>query len=56
MRKFLDRHMKVDVILKQKLQKLLEIKEKFEAQNKHKAFSSLREKIKIFTEKRQKNA
>ncbi|CDW76403.1 UNKNOWN [Stylonychia lemnae] len=56
MRKFLDRHMQVDNILLQKVKKMSEIKGKFEKQHKYKAFSQLREKIKIINEKRQKNA
>eukprot|EP00347_Sterkiella_histriomuscorum_P006294 403353320 len=55
MRKFLDRHLKVDNILIQRIQKLVEMRKKYDEQNKSQAFIKLRQKIKYLTEKRQKN-
>jgi hypothetical protein len=55
-RKYLDRQMKVDEKLITKVEKLAEIREKCQLQHKHRALETLRKKVQVINEKRQRNA
>ena len=48
--------MKVDQKLVAKVEKLVEIREKCQLQQKHKALETLRKKVQVMNEKRQRNA
>lgn len=56
MRKFLDRHLKVDTIFIDRINKLAQLKQKHESHTKSQAFIKLKQKIKYLNDKRQKNA